>query len=238
MIRKALSLFICASIGLTFFPPSLARGQEKMKALIMDGQNNHGAWPKTTMMMKKYLEESGLFQVDIARTKTTWQGKDLLDKYPLNDGVTRTAEDKALPDPTFKPEFKKYRLVVSNLGFGAAPWPQETQVALHEYMTNGGGLVVVHAADNSFGDWNQYNKMIGLGGWGGRTEKSGPYVYMDNDGKLVRDDSPGKGGSHGSQHEFEVIIRNGSIPSPKAYPNNGFMRRMNSMIVCEVLPKT
>ncbi len=109
---------------------------------------------------------------------------------------------------------------------------------LHEYMMNGGGLVVVHAADNSFGDWNQYNKMIGLGGWGGRTEKSGPYVYMDNDGKLVRDDSPGKGGSHGSQHEFEVIIRNGEHPITKGYPNNGFMRRMNSMIVCEVLPKT
>ena len=194
------------------------QAQEKMKAIIIDGQNNHGDWPKTTMMMKKYLENSGLFTVDIARTKSTWQGKNLLDKYPLNDGVARVADDKAIADPDFKPQFSKYRLVVSNFGFGAAPWPKETQDALHEYMNQGGGLVVVHAADNSFGEWDQYNRMIGLGGWGGRTEKSGPYVYMDKEGKVVRDESPGRGGSHGSQHEFEVIIRNSDHPITKGIP--------------------
>ncbi|MEM9943642.1 MAG: hypothetical protein AAF939_18915, partial [Planctomycetota bacterium] len=26
-----------------------------IKALIIDGQNNHNAWPKTTVMMEKYL---------------------------------------------------------------------------------------------------------------------------------------------------------------------------------------
>ena len=26
--------------------------QSKIKVLIVDGQNNHGAWPKTTIMMK------------------------------------------------------------------------------------------------------------------------------------------------------------------------------------------
>ena len=26
--------------------------QAKMKALIIEGQNNHGVWPKTTQMMK------------------------------------------------------------------------------------------------------------------------------------------------------------------------------------------
>ena len=46
----------------------------KIKALIVDGQSNHGVWPKTTMMMKDYLEQTGLFEVDIARTAFTWQG--------------------------------------------------------------------------------------------------------------------------------------------------------------------
>ena len=46
-----------------------------MKALIIDGQNNHGAWPKTTVMMKSYLEETGLFTVDVARTKFTVNGE-------------------------------------------------------------------------------------------------------------------------------------------------------------------
>ena len=42
--------------------------EEKLKALIIDGQNNHSAWPKTTAMMKKYLEKSGRFTVDVERT--------------------------------------------------------------------------------------------------------------------------------------------------------------------------
>jgi hypothetical protein len=62
-----------------------------LKALIMDGQNNHDAWPKTTFMMKKYLEDTGRYQVDIVRTKTTWKGEALLKDFPLHDGVTREA---------------------------------------------------------------------------------------------------------------------------------------------------
>jgi hypothetical protein len=43
-------------------------------------------------------------------------------------------------------------------------------------VARGGGFVTVHAANNSFSTWKAYNRMIGLGGWGGRTEKDGPYV--------------------------------------------------------------
>ena len=50
----------------------------KLKALIIDGQNNHGIWPKTTAMMKDYLEQTGMFDVSIERTALTWQG-------PAND---------------------------------------------------------------------------------------------------------------------------------------------------------
>ena len=50
---------------------------EKMKALIIDGQNNHGMWPKTTMMMKSYLEATGLFSVDIERTSFSKNGDNI-----------------------------------------------------------------------------------------------------------------------------------------------------------------
>ncbi len=163
-----------------------------LKALIVDGQNNHGVWPKTTQMMKKYLEDSGLFSVDVATTA------------------------KQGTDPTFKPEFKKYNVVVSN--YNGADWPKETQAAFIDYMQNGGGLVVVHAADNSFGNWKEYNEMIGLGGWGGRNEKSGPYVYLSEEGKVVRDDKKGSGGSHGSQHDFSIVIRDAEHPITKGLP--------------------
>jgi type 1 glutamine amidotransferase len=45
--------------------------------------------------------------------------------------------------------------------------------------------------------------MIGLGGWGGRTEKSGPYLRL-RQGAWTKDTTPGRGGSHGAQHEFLV----------------------------------
>ena len=60
-------------------------------------------------------------------------------------------------------------------------------------MNDGGGLVVVHAADNAFPDWPAYNLMIGIGGWRNRTEKAGPMWYI-KDGKLVSDPSPGSAG--------------------------------------------
>jgi type 1 glutamine amidotransferase len=190
---------------------------DKLNALIIDGQNNHGAWPKTTFMMKKYLEDTGLFTVDIARSAYTWQGKDLLEKYPLA-GVTTTATDQPRPDPNFKPEFSKYDVVISNFGFGAAPWPEETQAAFEDYVSGGGGLVIVHAADNSFGEWEEYNKMIGIGGWGGRTEQHGPYVYLDDKGEVVRDKTAGSGGHHGSQHPFQIVVRDDSHPITKGMP--------------------
>ncbi len=48
---------------------------EKLKALIVDGQNNHQVWPKSTVMMKQYLEDTGLFEVDVARTKFIWSAE-------------------------------------------------------------------------------------------------------------------------------------------------------------------
>lgn len=188
MYRKML-LTLCL---MTFFAAPLWAEEPKLKALIVDGQNNHGVWPKTSQMMKGYLEETGLFRVDIATTK------------------------KEGTDPDFKPEFKKYDVVVSN--YNGADWPAETQKAFVEYMRNGGGFVVVHAANNAFGNWKEYNEIIGLGGWGGRSEKSGPYVYLSEEGKVVRDDKQGPGGHHGSQHDFTVILRDGDHPITKGLP--------------------
>ena len=191
---------------------------EKMKILIVDGQNNHVMWPMTTVMMKSYLEETGLFTVDVDRTVFTWKGDDLIAKYPVDLDKTTTALPEPKSDPDFKPEFSKYDVVLSNFGWRAAAWPEQTQAALEAYVKNGGGLVIVHAADNSWPEWLEFNKMIGLGGWGGRTEKDGPYVYYDNEGKLVRDNSPGRGGSHGPRHEYVVKIRDAKHPITKGMP--------------------
>ncbi|MDC2887565.1 ThuA domain-containing protein [Psychrosphaera algicola] len=196
------------------------KAEPKLKVLIIDGQNNHAIWPKTTQMMKVYLESIGQFEVDIYRTQFTWMGKDLITQFPAQDGRTHQATKQPKHDPTFSPTFLNYDVVISNFGWQAAPWPESTQLAFEQYMKNGGGFVTVHAANNSFPQWVEYNKMIGLGGWGGRTEKDGPYLYFDDAGELQRDMTPGNGGGHGHQHEFDIQVRNKNHPIMQDLPTS------------------
>ena len=187
-----MSKFLMSCLFAVSFSIASSGYAEPMKALIIDGQNNHAVWPKTSKMMKSYLEATKRFTVDIATTAK--QGS----------------------DPNFKPDFKKYQVVISN--YNGADWPKETQEAFAQYVRDGGGFVVIHAANNAFGNWPEYNRMIGLGGWGGRNESTGPYVYLDEQGKLVRDTSKGAGGHHGAQHPFSVVIRDEQHPITKGMP--------------------
>jgi type 1 glutamine amidotransferase len=109
----------------------------------------------------------------------------------------------------FAPTFKSYDVVVSI--YNAKPWAKRTQQAFERYMQNGGGFVSVHAANNAFPDWKAYNRIIGVGGWRGRDEKSGPYLHWQ-DGRIVRETKPGSGGTHGKQWAFPVINRQPSHP--------------------------
>jgi type 1 glutamine amidotransferase len=201
-------------------PPQKEAATEKIPVLIVDGQSGyHGDWPKIALMVKTWLEETGKFKVDIYRSRFLMNGVREAE-FPLNDGKKYEDHEKAKTDPEFKPKFSNYKLVINNFGFGAAPWPDETKKAFVEYMKNGGGLVSIHSADNCFPQWEEYNLMTGLGGWGGRNEKSGPYVYFNDKDELVRDESKGKGGHHGSQHKFEIVMRNQEHPITKGLPKS------------------
>lgn len=160
---------------------SLLPGQaEPLRALIVDGQNNHD-WKATTPVLKKALEETGLFTVEVATA-------------PGENNASLAA---------FKPDFAKYKVIVMN--YNGAMWSEATRKAFEDYVSSGGGLVVMHAADNSFASWPAYNEMIAVGGWD-RDEKSGPYLRW-REGKQVVDDKPGPAGHHGAQHEFLVVTR-------------------------------
>ncbi len=147
----------------------------KKRVLIVSGQNNHN-WQVSHKVLEKILDNSGLFEADVVLSAPA--GGDM---------------------STFRPDFAKYDVVL--LDYNGDRWPQETDHAFLDYVRNGGGVVVYHAADNAFAGWDEFNKIIALGGWEGRDEKSGPYYYL-KDGKPVLDDSPGRGGSHGRQHEY------------------------------------
>jgi type 1 glutamine amidotransferase len=178
--------------GVQFSCAQQSGSAAKLRALIIDGQNNHD-WKSTTPVLRKMLESSGRFTVEVATS-------------PLN-GADMSG---------FRPKFAEYDVVVSN--YNGKRWPAETEADFVAYITGGGGFVSVHAANNAFPDWPEYNRMIGLGGWEGRDEKSGPYLYLDDAGSIVRDTSAGEGGHHGPQHEFVIRVRDAEHPIMKGLP--------------------
>ena len=213
-------IFAILTISVVFNSSHLT-GQDNrspIKVLVVDGQNNHNQWPKITYMLKCYLEDTDLFSVDVIRSAYTWEGEDYISEFPIEGIPTTIALDKPKADSDFNPDFSNYDVVISNFGWNAADWPEATQKSFEAYMENGGGLVVFHAADNSFPKWEAYNKMIGLGGWGDRTEKDGPYVYYNDSNELIRDETPGPGGAHGPQSEYQIQLRNLEHPITKDMP--------------------
>ena len=168
-----------------------AEARKPIRGVIITGQNNHN-WPVSHKAIKMTMENSGLFCLDVAISPK--EGEDM---------------------SNFSVDFSKYKLVV--LDYNGDNWSAEMNAAFLDYVRGGGGVVVYHAADNAFTDWPEYNEIIALGGWGGRNEASGPYVYW-KDGALQADNSPGNGGSHGFRHEFLLNCRNASHPITKGLP--------------------
>jgi mono/diheme cytochrome c family protein len=117
----------------------------------------------------------------------------------------------------FKPDFSKYQAVVLNYDAPDDRWSDELKAAFERYVTNGGGVVIVHAADNAFPGWRAFNEMIGVGGWRDRTEKAGPFWFF-KDGKLASDTTPGKAGSHGQRLPFRLTVREPNHPITKGLP--------------------
>lgn len=165
--------------------------KKPIKALLITGQNNHN-WQVSHLVIQQILENSGLFSVDFAISPE--QGKDM---------------------SGFILDFTPYELVI--LDYNGDAWPEETNRGFLKFVDNGGGVIVYHAADNSFPNWAEFNKICALGGWEGRNEESGPYVYWQ-DGKLVKDSSAGVGGSHGRQHEYVLNSRDKTHPIMKGLP--------------------
>lgn len=188
--RIGLAAVLFLAIGPVSGRAELGAAEGKLRALMIDGQNNHD-WRTTTPLLVAILENTGRFAVDVA---TAPEGADLA---------------------RFHPTFRRYDVVISN--YNGASWSDETRADFERYVAGGGGFVAVHAANNSFPDWEAYNRMIGLGGWGGRNEKSGPYIRF-REGKFVRDTSPGPGGSHGAQHEFVLDVRAPEHPIVRGLP--------------------
>jgi type 1 glutamine amidotransferase len=187
--KKTVGQFFVACM--MFLSVGAVNAKDPIKVLVLTGQNNHN-WKVSHVILQKYLNESGIFNADVAISPGT--GGDM---------------------SAFRPDFSAYKAVV--LDYNGDSWSEETNKAFLEYVKNGGGVVVYHAADNAFRNWKEYNEIIGLGGWENRDETDGPYVYF-SDGKEVRDTSPGPGGSHGDKHEYKIVVRDKKHPITRGLP--------------------
>jgi uncharacterized protein len=186
-------LLACLAVA----PEARRRAEAPVHVMILDGESGgtYHDWRRITPVLKKMLDETGLFDVTV---------------------VTAPAATGELT--SFNPEFSNFSAVVMNYDAPDGRWPAPLKTSFERYVSGGGGLVVVHAADNAFAAWPAFNEMIGVGGWRDRTESAGPYWYY-RDGKLVSDPTPGRAGSHGQRLPFQVTARNATHPIMRGLPN-------------------
>jgi type 1 glutamine amidotransferase len=191
---EQLTVKLCSIFWGILLCSTMAHAAGRIRVLILDGESAgpYHNWQLTTPILKMELEEAGLFDVTVLTA-------------PHSDGDFTA----------FKPAFAQYRVIISNLD--SAQWPEQLRSSFEEYIKNGGGFVVVHAADNAFPDWPAYNQMIGIGGWRGRTEAAGPLWYM-KDGKVVSDPAPGHAGRHGVRLPFQITVRDPQHPIVEGLP--------------------
>jgi type 1 glutamine amidotransferase len=237
MLTRWTGLVLTGLLGLAALP-GLSTAEEKkagdrIRVLIIDGQNNHD-WRATTPLMKKELEDCGWFTVDVATSPQIPnlakpnKPKDETDEKAVAKYKAELAKYEAAL-PKFKEELKaaqqafadwridfdKYDVVLSN--YNGQSWPKEINDGLEQRLRDGKiGLVIVHAANNSFGGWNEYNQMIGMG-W--RGPGAGEALKLDDSGKEIRvPKGEGQGSGHRYTGEFTVTVRDGSHPITKGMP--------------------
>ena len=173
-----------------------AQAPRGIPVMLLDGESagRYHDWPRVTAALKVMLDETGLFAVTVV-----------------------TAPPAGGDYSAFDPHFSKYQAVVMNYDAPDERWPAPLKASFERYMTNGGGLVAVHAADNAFAGWRAFNEMTGVGGWRARSEQAGPYWFL-RDGTLVSDPSPGPAGSHGRRTPFQVTVRDATHPIMRGLP--------------------
>ena len=191
---KSSAVAILLATALLFFVFGL-RAADPIRVMLLDGESagNYHQWRLVTPVLKKELDETGLFQVDVV-----------------------TAPPAGGDFAAFQPDFSKYQVVVFNYDAPDERWPASLKLSFEKYVQGGGGFVSVHASDNAFPNWVAFNEMIGVGGWRRRAAAAGPLWYY-KDGKLISDTTPGAAGSHGRRTPFQITVR-GNHPITNGLP--------------------
>ena len=184
MTFKSIAASVLFTIALLFFAIG-SQAADPIRVMLLDGESagHYHQWRLVTPVLKKELDETGLFQVDVV-----------------------TAPPAGGDFAAFQPDFSKYQVVVFNYDAPDERWSASLKLSFEKYVQGGGGFVSVHASDNAFPNWVAFNEMIGIGGWRNRAAAAGPLWYY-KDGKLISDTAPGRAGSHGRRTPFQITVR-------------------------------
>lgn len=187
------ALLTCTALALAVHPAAPALAAEPIQVLIIGGQNNHN-WAKSTPFMESVLDAAA----DIEAT---------VDNAPPKDATPADWD-------AWGPTFADFDCVV--LDYNGQMWPERVQKAFIDYVQGGGGVVVIHAANNSFRGWKEYERMVGLL-W--RPPSYGTSLYVDDDGNVVRvPPGEGRGMGHGSQYDWKMTVRDPDHPITQGMP--------------------
>lgn len=166
---------------------------DPIPVLLVGGQNNHD-WALTNKFLITYFGTQ-----------------------PGISAVESNTPAKGAPEADWakwKPEFEKYRCVILN--YNGDMWPEPVQRDFERYIREGGTAVVLHAANNSFTAWMEYEKMVGLL-W--RHPGAGASLYFDDEGKLVREErGQGRACGHGKQWDWQLTVRDKAHPIVAGMP--------------------
>lgn len=186
-------VFLLAALPVWAQEEEITSGKDDLSAinvLLIDGQGTHN-WRETTPVLKRTLEETGLFDVTVATAPAEWEN----------------IED-------FQPDFTDVDVVLLN--YCGKKWSEKACNALLQFISNGGGLVLYHSANLTFPDWPEFQPLLGVTGWGGRTSGFGPYRYWNDERKgAVQVQASGPTGTMGKADEFVIEVNAPNHPIMK-----------------------
>lgn len=183
-VSRAIALGL---LGVALVSGQLFAQEKKIKVMIIGGQNNHN-WAATTPLMADVLKKAGNFEVTVYNTPGGGAPADKWDAW--------------------QPKFKDFDCVI--LDYNGQNWPERCQKDFLQFIADGGGVVAIHAANNSFVGWKEYEKIIGML-W--RGQNSGYSIYLDDEGKVVREEpGKGRGMGHGGTYDWVMTVRDKENP--------------------------
>jgi len=127
---------LVATVMLAVFPAALQQPPRPIQALIVSGANNHD-WEWTSPEIGRLLTETGRFAVEI----------------------TNDPEAALVKAPE---RHERGELDVIVLDYNGPRWGEAAEAGFLRAVENGCGVTVVHAANNAFRGWTEYEKLVGL----------------------------------------------------------------------------